>query len=54
MVERENKPDYASPTSILIDDYPKNIKEWENKGGIGIVHKSAEQTLRALEKLGVK
>ena len=54
MVERENKPDYASPTSILIDDYPKNIGEWEAKGGIGIVHKSAEQTLRALEKLGVK
>ena len=29
---KEEKP------NILIDDYIKNIREWENKGGIGIHH----------------
>jgi hypothetical protein len=38
--------------NILIDDWSKNIKEWEAAGGIGIKHKSAAETIAALKKLG--
>ena len=43
-----NKP------NVLIDDYIKNIKEWEAKGGIGIHHLSVSTTLSALKRLGYK
>jgi len=32
-----NKSDYARPGDILIDDNEKNIEEWENEGGIGVL-----------------
>ena len=35
-VERRHKADYAKD-SILIDDYPPNIGEWEAAGGCGIL-----------------
>lgn len=35
-------------TDILIDDMPKNIEQWENQDGIGILHKSVDETLDAL------
>ena len=41
LVLRSQKKDYATTNgqpNILIDDYDKNIREWENKGGIGIHH----------------
>jgi hypothetical protein len=38
--------------NILIDDWSKNIKEWEAAGGIAIKHKSAAETIAALKKLG--
>lgn len=44
------KPD-GTP-NILIDDWIKNIKEWEAKGGIAIHHKSAAETIAKLKKLG--
>jgi hypothetical protein len=43
-----NKEKYACPNSILIDDFKKNIDAWEKKGGIGILHKSAPQTISEL------
>jgi len=56
LVKREDKQKYAvSPTgqpNILIDDHPKNIKEWQAKGGIGILHKSAKETIAKLKKMG--
>ena len=36
---------------VLIDDRPKNIKAWEDNGGIGILHESAEKTIAKLKEL---
>ena len=40
--------------NVLIDDYIKNIKEWEDKGGIGIHHTAVPKTLNELKRLGFK
>ena len=40
--------------NVLIDDYMKNIKEWEAKGGIGIHHTNVGKTISELKKLGFK
>jgi 5'(3')-deoxyribonucleotidase len=55
LVPREDKQKWATTDgepNILIDDYIKNIKEWEAKGGIGIHHTSTANTIRQLKKLG--
>ena len=38
--------------NILVDDHPKNIREWEAKGGIGIHHTSVDKTIAKLKELG--
>ena len=51
---RKHKQDYCTgPEDILIDDREKTIREWREKGGTGILHVSAEETVRELEKLGL-
>lgn len=56
LVPREEKQQYATTPdgkpNILIDDYIKNINEWEAKGGIGIRHITTEKTIQELKKLG--
>ena len=55
LVLRHEKQDYAMRNgipNILIDDYDQNIKEWQAKGGIGILHKNAADTIAQLKKLG--
>jgi 5'(3')-deoxyribonucleotidase len=58
LVQRKEKQKYAKNASgrpnILIDDHPKNIREWEAAGGTGILHKSGavDKTLAKLKKLG--
>lgn len=47
------KANYASPTSILIDDRMRSIRPWKQAGGIGILHKSAADTIYQLKQLGV-
>jgi hypothetical protein len=47
------KQEYASSTSILIDDREKNIDQWEAAGGIGILHTSAANTIEQLKQLGL-
>ena len=47
------KQEYASPTSILIDDRQKNIDQWEAAGGIGILHTSTPDTIKQLQQLGL-
>ena len=37
-----------------LDDYEKNIKEWEQAGGIGVIYTNAPNTIRELKKLGFK
>ena len=56
-MKRAQKQAYAThngEASVLIDDYIKNIKEWENKGGIGVHHTDVSKTLNELTKLGFK
>ena len=51
LVSRQNKQDYAKKNTILIDDRFDTIDEWNEKGGIGILFKSTEQTINELKKL---
>jgi hypothetical protein len=43
---------WAREPAVLIDDYPKNIREWSGKGGIGILHTSTSSTISSLKRLG--
>lgn len=57
VVARENKKRYAltdGKPNVLIDDYDKNITEWEAAGGIGIFFTSASQAIFELKELGFK
>ena len=55
VVRREDKQKYAKaqrainrPPAVLIDDFPKNIREWEMAGGLGILHTSSMHSLQQL------
>ncbi len=49
---RKHKQDFChGPEDVLIDDREKTILEWREKGGTGILHTSAEETLKKLEEL---
>ena len=48
-----NKKKYSGPGNILIDDRESNIDQWIEHGGIGILHKSAEETIVELKKIGL-
>jgi len=48
-----DKYKHAKPGDILIDDSSINIDQWNEAGGIGILHTSAEKTLEELSKLGI-
>ena len=57
LVMRSEKQIYAmtdGKPNVLIDDYMKNIKEWEAKGGIGIPHTNVGKTISDLKRLGFK
>lgn len=57
LVLRSQKQKYATTNgkpNVLIDDYIKNINEWEAKGGIGVHHTSVPKTINELKKLGYK
>ena len=58
LVKRSQKQAYAKDKdgkpNILIDDYIKNINEWEAKGGIGIHHTNVGKTIGELKRLGFK
>jgi hypothetical protein len=49
----KDKATFASPKAILIDDREKSITPWVEAGGIGVLHVSADDTIRQLEELGV-
>lgn len=36
---------------VLIDDLPNNIENWKAQGGIGILHRSTEETIHNLRNL---
>ena len=45
------KQKYSGENKILIDDREDNIQQWKDKGGIGILHTSAADTIEQLKKL---
>jgi hypothetical protein len=47
------KQQFASPTSILIDDRVSNINQWIESGGIGILHTDTQSTIEQLKSLGL-
>lgn len=47
------KAQYAAPTHILIDDRAKAIDPWVAAGGVGILHRSANDTIKHLKELGI-
>lgn len=56
VVSRKNKQFYAraknNQPNVLIDDYSANIEEWANRGGIGILHKNARDTIAKMKAIG--
>ena len=57
LVLRSQKKSYATTDekpNILIDDYDKNIREWQAAGGIGILHTDVGKTISELKRLGFK
>ena len=52
---REDKAKYAKSDTILIDDKPNTIDEFNKAGGIGILHTDAVSTINKMKEiLGVK
>jgi len=47
------KSQLSKPNKILIDDRKDTIDAWNTKGGIGILHTSAADTIEQLKKLGL-
>lgn len=47
------KKNFATPDAILIDDYKRNIDQWNAAGGIGILYKNAASVIAQLKKLGL-
>jgi 5'(3')-deoxyribonucleotidase len=57
LVKRADKQKFATTDgkpNLLIDDYLKNITEWQSKGGIGVHHTDTGKTLAELKRLGFK
>ena len=57
LVMRSHKQRFATTDgkpNVLIDDYIKNIMEWEKIGGIGIHHTNVAKTINELKRLGFK
>ena len=48
---RKDKIRHVKPGYILIDDYERTVWEWRANGGIGIIHKSADDTIAKLKRL---
>ena len=54
IVLREHKPRFCTGKDcILIDDFRKNIKEWEAAGGTGVLSRNAEDTTEKLKEMGI-
>ncbi|MBR5598475.1 MAG: hypothetical protein IKW39_00375 [Alphaproteobacteria bacterium] len=50
----KDKQNYGKKGDILIDDRLPNIERWVEMGGVGILHTSAEDTIRQLKELNYK
>jgi len=47
------KKTYSAKNAVLVDDMPKNINEWNQAGGIGILHNSKhyKKTIESLKDI---
>ena len=57
LVKREDKKKFATmggKPNVLVDDYLKNINEWESAGGTGVHHTETGKTVAELKRLGFK
>lgn len=56
VVGGKNKPQFLAqfPGAVLIDDYDRNIKLWNEAGGVGVLHETynTDGTIGKLEALG--
>ena len=55
IVRRREKKNFAKNKgrpAILIDDYPKNVDQFKNAGGIGILHTNTQNTISQLKRIG--
>jgi len=50
IILQKHKEEYAGPDAILIDDRVKNIELWRDAGGIGILHKGVDSTLKKVKE----
>jgi hypothetical protein len=50
VIKGTDKQNYSGPNKILIDDSPENIDKWVRKGGVGILHRNNNDTIRQLTK----
>jgi phosphoglycolate phosphatase-like HAD superfamily hydrolase len=48
---RRLKKNYATANSILIDDTPDVIEDFNNAGGIGILHRDSQETISILKEI---
>lgn len=48
---RRKKKEYATPDSILVDDTLDVIEDFNAAGGIGILHKDADETIKIIKSL---
>ena len=46
-----DKQTYADINHILIDDMERNIRQWMNNNGIGILHKNTNNTIKQLKEI---
>lgn len=46
-----DKQNHAQPGDVLIDDMIRNINQWRDAGGIGILHTGADETLTELYRI---
>lgn len=49
----QSKSDFAGKNKVLIDDREDTIESWRAKGGIGILHTSAANTIEQLKQIGL-
>ena len=47
------KAEYSRKNRILIDDRAATVDDWNARGGIGILHTSAANTIKQLKQLGL-
>jgi len=50
-IKGKHKAAFAKPNHVLIDDRLENIKAWNMAGGVGILHKNAQETISKLTPL---